>query len=193
MTSDNENHEASGVGELLSRFRAGEEDAATALYMRYARQIQSIAENETDEKMAVRVDPEGVVQSVFRTFFRRVNLGQYDVSDPDELWKLLLVIALNKLRSVAKSHRTAKRDVSKTVPLGESDKAIDKNQQALSVLEMTIQEIVSELPEGEGKIIMLRIEGFEVQEIADRCQRSKRSVERILQKFRMRLANEIQK
>lgn len=181
------------IEELLSRLREGEEDAATALYLRYARRLQTLAERQTDQKMAVRVDPEGVVQSVFRTFFRRVNMGQYHVSDSDELWKLLLVIALNKLRTQAMAHRTAKRDVDKTVSLSDSDqKKSTQDDEALLVLKMTVSEVVGELSDVERDIVWLRIQGYEIQEIADRCGRSKRSVERILQNFRKRLSGEIE-
>lgn len=180
------------ISDLIHQYRKGEDDAATALYLRYAKQLQSIAEGETSAQMAVRVDPEGIVQSVFRTFFRRVDQGQYDISDPGELWKLLLVMALNKVRATAKSHRAVKRDVSRTVSLEHSSEAAQDNDQALAVLKMTIAEIVENLPTNDRQIIMMRMEGHEVQDIARECGRSKRSVERILQKFRMRLANEIE-
>ncbi len=182
-----------GVRELLSRCRDGKEDAATALYLRYARRLQRLAESQTNQKMAVRVDPEGIVQSVFRTFFRRVSDGQYNVSDGQELWNLLLVISLNKLRSQAAKHRAAKRDVSRTFPLADSDqKSTGNDDEALTVLKMTVEEIVGVLPIVERKIIQLRIEGFEVQEIADKTKRAKRSVERILQRFREQLKKSIE-
>ena len=187
------NEEIGDIEELLSRLRDGEEDAATALYLRYARRLQTLAEKQTDQKMAVRVDPEGVVQSVFRTFFRRVNLGQYNVSDADELWKLLLVIALNKLRTEATAHRTAKRDVSKTVSLNDSNlRQSTQDNEALLVLKMTVAEVVGKLSDVEREVVWFRIQGYEIQEIADRCKRSKRSVERILQKFRKQLGSQIQ-
>lgn len=204
MTEDMNNHQndplivdeedkSPQVGELLSRCRAGQEDAATTLYLRYARRLQRLAERQTDQKMAVRVDPEGVVQSVFRTFFRRVSDGQYNVSDGEELWNLLLVISLNKLRSRATRHRAAKRDVARTTPLVDSDqKQNNQNDEALLILRMTVDEIVGKLPETERDIIRLRIEGYEVKEIAEKTRRAKRSVERILQSFRRRLKEDIE-
>lgn len=181
------------VGELLNRCRDGNEDAATALYLRYARRLQILAARQTDNKMAVRIDPEGVVQSVFRTFFRRVSDGQYNVSDGEELWNLLLVISLNKFRSQATKHRAAKRDVAKTRALDDShQQGTEQNSEALMILRMTIEEIVGSLPEVEREIIRLRIEGYEVQEIAEKTKRAKRSVERILQNFRKRLNNSIE-
>ena len=61
------------------------------------------------------VDAEEIVQSVFRTFFRRAAHGHYSVPDGEEMWKLLLVIALNKVRAAGAYHRAAKRDMRQTV------------------------------------------------------------------------------
>lgn len=174
---------------LLRRFRDGQGDAATALYLRYAQRLQRLADSQTDPRIALQVDPEGIVQSVFRTFFRRVSDGHYDVIASDELWKLFLVIALNKIRNTAAHHRAAKRNPIGVASLDDNMLATvgEQDQQALVALRLTIQEILQEVPEAQRRIVLLRIEGFEVQEIADQVGRSKRSVERLLQEFRNRL------
>lgn len=174
---------------LLRRFHDGEQDAATALYLRYAKRLQRLADAQTSPEIAVRMDPEGVVQSVFRTFFRRASQGQYEIPRGEDLWKLFLVIALNKIRTRAAHHRADKRDISRTQPLpadglmsGGSDEA------SFALLRMTIDELLAEMPDTNRKVILWRIEGRDVADIANRTHRSKRSVERILQKFRERLA-----
>jgi RNA polymerase sigma-70 factor (ECF subfamily) len=176
---------------LLRRIRGGEQDAATALYLRYADRLQALAKAQTATALAARIDPEDVVQSVFRTFFRRATEGHYDVPEGDELWKLLLVISLNKIRTLASYHRAAKRDVGATVALDAvSSPAAGHNgvrENALQILEMIIEESLSQLPAIQQEMIRLRIEGHEVAEIAVTTQRSKRTVERVLQQFRTRL------
>lgn len=174
---------------LLRRYRGGQADAATALYLRYANRLQHLADTQTDPRIALQVDPEGIVQSVFRTFFRRVSDGHYDVIESEELWKLFLVIALNKIRRSANHHRAAKRDATgvKSLDDGLLEVASERDQRALITLRMTIQETLEQVPETQRRVIMLRIEGFEVQEIADQVGRSKRSVERLLQDFRASL------
>lgn len=175
---------------LLRQFRAGSDDAATALYVRYAQRLEHLAVSRVDRKAAVRVDPEGIVQSVFRTFFRRVSGGQYDVGDREDLWKLLLVIALNKLRSEGAFHRAAKRSVTRTEVLQddvEQRSGAAGEPLSLTVLRMTVDELLGELPDDHRAIVGLRIEGYEVAEIATRTGRAKRSVERVLQAFRKRL------
>jgi RNA polymerase sigma-70 factor (ECF subfamily) len=172
---------------LLRRLRSGEQDAATALYMRYARRLQAVARTQTSAALASRFDPEDVVQSVFRTFFRRATAGQYDVPEGEELWNLLLVISLNKIRALATFHKAAKRSATTTLSLMAADspgaqQAAPEN--ALQILEMVIDEALAELPESQRAIIRLRIEGHAVDEIAGATRRSKRTVERALQQFR---------
>ncbi len=175
---------------LLRRYRGGDGDAATELYRRYAQRLLRLTSNQASPALQRRVDPEDIVQSIFRTFFRRVKLGEYDVPASDELWKLFLVIGLNKVRALAIHHQAAKRDVRQTTNEG-SDPAIDyaagKDDLALTALELTIEELLAPLPESYREVIHLRIAGHEVQEIAEKVSRSKRSVERILQDFRQQL------
>jgi RNA polymerase sigma-70 factor, ECF subfamily len=178
-------------GSLLRRFRSGEEGAATNLYMRYARRLIALARKKTQQSLNSRVDPEDVVQSVFRTFFRRVSAGNYVVPEGNSLWQLLLVIALNKIRTLAVHHRAAKRDVANTANLSLSNVnglPTTNDETALHVLELTIEELLEKFPSSYAPIVKLRIEGHDVAEIAARTGRSKRTVERVLQTFRSELA-----
>ena len=177
---------------LLSRFQSGEEDAATAIYLRYAKRLQLLARSQSGRDLAVRVDPEDVVQSVFRTFFRRASEGHYAIPDGEELWKLFLVIALNKVRELGEFHRAAKRDVGHTTALERVEEHVGDQQQlgnqAFGVLRMTVDELLDELPETQRRMVVMRIEGHGVEQISQATKRAKRSVERVLQKFRGRLS-----
>src|SRR5947208_1454870 len=105
----------------------------------------------TSRELATRLDPEDIVQSVFRTFFRRAAQGHYDVPAGEEIWKLLLVIALNKIRAVGAYHRAAKRDVRQTAGGETFDVAIEsesgRDETSLTVLKMVIDEVLAGLPE----------------------------------------------
>ncbi len=176
---------------LLRRFRIGEEDAATQLYVRYARRLEALARAQTGAALAARVDPEDIVQSVFRTFFRRAAAGQYEIPDGEELWKLFLVIALNKIRAVGAYHRAAKRDARATYSASIAEDSLahatQGDESPLRLLQMVIDELLAELPEAHRQMIELRISGHHVNEIAESTGRAKRSVERVLQQFRQRL------
>src|SRR5690349_4164578 len=131
---------------LLLRFQRGQGDAATELYLRYASRLRALVLAQRGADLAARLDPEDVVQSVFRTFFRRAAEGHYTVPQGEELWKLFLVIALYKIRDTASYHRAEKRDVSRTAQGAAFDRAAQseagRDEAALAVLQMVIDEIL---------------------------------------------------
>jgi RNA polymerase sigma-70 factor (ECF subfamily) len=175
---------------LLRRLRGGSEDAATQLYHRYAHRLRALARANTSAHLARRVDAEDIVQSVFRIFFAAASQGLYDVPAGEDLWKLLLVIALNKIRAEGVFHQAAKRDVRATAELARIDPAAepeDGNDFATSFLRLVVKDTLERMPPLERQAIELRMEGFEVAEIAHRLGRSKRTVERSLQQARIRL------
>ena len=176
---------------LLRRLQHGQVDASTELYLRYANRLLALAASQSSPDLARMVDPEDIVQSVFRTFFRRAGLGHYTVPDGEEIWKLLLVIALNKVRATGAFHRAAKRDVRRTKGGEAFDRAIEtqagSSDEAIGLLRIVVEDLLQELPSSHRRMIELRIEGHEVTDIATSVQRSKRSVERVLQDFRRRL------
>lgn len=187
MTNDNDlgQDRPTSDASLLVRIQAGEDDAATAIYSRYASRLLKLADQNSGDDLAVRIDAEDIVQSVFRTFFRRVSDGHYLIPEGDELWKLLLVIALNKVRMIAEFHRAGKRDISHTKPIGDRDYA--NKSDATQILRMTIDDVLTTLPEAHRLVVRARIDGHEIAEISELVSVSRRSVERILQSFRKRL------
>jgi len=176
---------------LLLRFRRGQDDGPTLLSLRYAGRLRALAVAQSSPGLTARVDPEDIVQTVFRTFFRRAAGGQYDVPEGEEIWKLLLVIALHKIRDAADYHRAARRDVRRTSAGAAYEQAVaaegGRDEAALAVLRLVIDEVLDALPPGHRPIVERRIEGYEVAEIAAQLQRSRRTVERVLQEFRREL------
>jgi RNA polymerase sigma-70 factor (ECF subfamily) len=177
---------------LLVRLRAGSEEAAVVLYGRYARRLRELAQAQCSAELARQVEAEDIVQSVFRSFFSGASEGCYDLPDGEELWRLFLVIALNKIRARSRFHRAARRDVRRTVSGESFDVSLEavagRDESAAALLEITMHEALEQLSEDHRQAIRLRIEGHEVAEIAARIGRSKRSAERLLQEARQHLA-----
>jgi RNA polymerase sigma factor (sigma-70 family) len=176
---------------LVRRFRQGSQDAATQLYVRYAQRLRALARTNSSTDLAGQIDPEDIVQSVFGSFFRGINQGYYDVPAGEDLWKLFLVIALNKIRAKAVYYHAAARDSRRTVsgetarPNLETVAATEDTESAF--LELALDDALGSLPPRARRIVELRVEGHEVAEIARRTGRSKRTVERILQDARRKL------
>jgi RNA polymerase sigma-70 factor, ECF subfamily len=177
---------------LLQRIRHGNQDAASVLYYRYAHRLRALVQAKRSSDLASRVDHEDIVQSVFKSFFRGVSRGSYDVPAGEELWHLFLVITLNKVRAKGVFHRAAKRDVRLTVGDDEIDGSsggLKSNHEAYLLLKMSVEEALDRLPAQHKLVTQLRMEGDEVAEIARKTGRSKRSVERILQECREKLSH----
>lgn len=177
-------------GSLLRNFRRGDQEAAKLLYLRYAERLRALARSRSSPDLARRVDDDDIVQSVFGSFFRGVIHGSYDVPAGEEIWNLFLVITLNKIRAKGAYHRASKRDVRITAGGEAVDHIADElasDQQAYTLLTMSIDEALNGLATQLQQVIRLRMEGYEVAEIAQTLQRSKRSVERLLQDGRIRL------
>ena len=181
-------------GSLLRRYKSGDQAAATRLYLKYAHRLHGLAVAQTGQDLKTRIEPEDIVQSVFRTFFRRAKDGHYQVPDGEELWKLFLVIGLHKIRDAASYHRAEKRNVQKTLSLSDNNQdfaATAPDKIAENTLQIVIDELLQRLSSSQKEIIMLRLEGMTVDDIAESTQRSRRTVERTLQKFRELLQQQL--
>jgi RNA polymerase sigma-70 factor (ECF subfamily) len=177
---------------LLQRLREGSQDAAALLYRRYAQRLRDLAKAHCSADLAKVVEPDDIVQSVFGSFFRAASQGVYQLPDGEELWKLFLVIALNKIRARARYHRAARRDVARTVGGAGFELTLEAvaraDEAAENLLQLAVDEALDRLPPQHRAAIRLRVEGYEVAEIAGRIGRSLRSTERLLQESRERLA-----
>ena len=175
---------------LLRGVKSGNEEAARLLFDRYVGRLQALAHRQLAGQISGRLDAEDVTQSIFRTLFRRLQDGQYSVPKGDSIWRLLVTIALNKIRTVGTHHRAAKRDIRRSTDLETGalgDFAPVNDESAIRLLRMTIEEVLDGLSASQQRIIELRLEGNTVSEIAAATKRSKRTVERTLQGFREKL------
>ena len=175
---------------LVHQFQEGSQAAATDLYLRYANRVRALAQAKCSPELAARLDADDIVQSVFRCFFQAARRGYYDVPAGEELWGILLVIALNKIRDARAFHTAAKRDVRLTSGGKDLEQAMENLEHAdasQAFLRIAIQEALEMLPAKHRRIVELRMDGFEIAQIAQETGRSRRSVERVLQETRKKL------
>lgn len=179
---------------LIRSVRDGDRDAADGLFERYQRKLTGLAHRGLGRDLSGRLDPEDITQSVFRTFFRRISRGQYDVPPGETIWKLLSTIALNKIRAAGVHHRAAKRDVRKStdvMDIASLSGALAGDEDALRILHLTIEEVIGVLTEPQQQIIQLRLEDRDIVSISQETGLSKRTVERVLHGFRAQLKKAI--
>jgi hypothetical protein len=105
--------------ELLSRYRAGDERAATELFQRYVERLTLLARSRLSPRLAVRADPEDIVLSAYRSFFVGVREGRFWLQRSGDLWRLLVSITLHKLYHQAQRHTAEMRSIAAEQPLNE--------------------------------------------------------------------------
>jgi RNA polymerase sigma-70 factor, ECF subfamily len=179
---------------LVCRARSGDQDAATHLYLRYHNRLTNLVRKRCSSELARWAGVEDVVQSVFATFFRRIAEGCYEVADGDTAWKVLLVMALNRVRSEATYYYAAKRDAHRNVsgPTAQEfleSKASSRQVASAHIKMVFLQDALERLPCSDRYLVGLRIEGFTVAEVAERTGRSTRTVERIIRGTRLKLSD----
>ena len=176
---------------LLRRWQAGDQNAAVELYDRYCERLLALARRRISQRLASRVDPEDVVQSVFRTFFDRAKAGKFTIEDPDDVCKLLARITLHKtLRQVA-FHKAAKRD-----PSAETGQGSDGQERLLEVLDREptpeaanafvdeLEHFLNRLRPEDRQILELRMQGYNNLEIAEQLSVSDRKIRRLMERVR---------
>ena len=180
--------------ELVSRWQSGDEAAANELFRRYADRLLALAQNRLSSRLATRVDAEDVVQSVYRSFFANARAGRYLLEQSGDLWRLLVVITLNKVRGQAVHHQADKRALDRERPLESGTEAWHGLPMAALTRQPTpldaaaladeLEHLMRDLEPKQRQVFELRLQGYTMEEIADECGRSVRTVKRVLSLIR---------
>lgn len=102
MTGEAHDSQELDTAELMRRYRAGERQVAEQLFERYAVRLCRCAEQHLSQRLKQRMDGEDVAQSVFRTFFRRVEAGRFQIDSASQLWRLLVTITVRKAQKAGR-------------------------------------------------------------------------------------------
>jgi RNA polymerase sigma-70 factor (ECF subfamily) len=99
------------AADLLKRLRAGDGEAAAELVRRYEPEIRrAVRVRLTDPRLRRVLDSLDVCQSVLGNFFVRVAAGQLELDRPENLLRLLVTMARNKVLDHARRQQAACRD-----------------------------------------------------------------------------------
>jgi RNA polymerase sigma-70 factor (ECF subfamily) len=180
--------------------RRHDDEAARLIWERYVHRLLDLAQQDLDRAVRARVGAEDVVQSAFRSYFRR--RPDYDLAGRDELWSLLVTITLNKVRNANRHHRRQKRDVRRTQSVGEAagpegggcafDLVSDEGptpDEAVALAEELERRLADLEAAGDPdlpRIAGLKPDGYANREIAEALRLTERSIERKLGRIRKR-------
>ncbi len=97
----------------VKRLARGDAQTTREFWDEYGRRMQGLAANLLNQRFQRREEPEDVVQSVCRTFFRRAGQGEFELATPNSLWCLLCAITAAKTRQKVRFHGRKKREVGR--------------------------------------------------------------------------------
>ncbi len=186
-----------GWQRLIDGLRSGDQRVIQEFCRLYAGPLEGLADQRLASRLRRRVGPEDVVQSVCRTFLRRMRAGEFTLPDSESLWRLLCSITLVKIREQARLHQRQKRDVGREVPLGTFTSGSEEPHAALEASAPSPEEaaefadqfelLISSLDNEESRLVHLKLEQYTNDEVAAQLGCSERTVRRILKRVQERL------
>jgi RNA polymerase sigma-70 factor (ECF subfamily) len=175
--------------ELMARLRVGDEDAATQIFNRFAQRLIALARARLDRLVRQKLDPEEVVQSVYKSFFLRFADGQFDLKTWDGLWALLTVITVRKCGHQIEHYHAACRDVRHEAPPPGTGKdaapgwetmARDPTPTEAAMLADTVEQLMRMLDDRDRQIVSLTLQGDAPATVSGQVGCSERTVKRVL-------------
>jgi RNA polymerase sigma factor (sigma-70 family) len=158
---------------FMRRIRAGDEQAARELVERYEPVIRrEVKMRLRDPRLYRRLDWMDICQSVLASFFLRAASGQYDLNQPDQLLRLLVVMTRHKLSKQERRHRADKRDYRLAEERDPADlegrPGAEPTPSRLVAGRELLEAFRARLSEEERMLADLRGQGYEWAEIAAR-------------------------
>ncbi len=171
--------------ELIDHFRADRSPtAADELFRRYSERVLRFLRPRVSERLASRLEPDDVAQSVFNSFFRGVSDGGFIFRQREDVWRLLVKIALHKLHNQCRRHRAAGRDVGREAgdPLTAAVSREPSPDEAAAVGD-ELDACLRDRAPRDRVILEQFIGGTSYEEIATSVDWSQRTVRRVCEQF----------
>jgi len=176
--------------EFVDRVNRNADSAAADLDRRYRERLCALVQREMARCFRAREDPEDVVQTVFRTYFRRAAKGEFHIECSSDLWALLTTIAHHKILKHAEYHRAKKRTPKAETQLPDGNQAVAGNEPEpcdVAVVTDLVEKTLHGLDGSFADVFRLRLRGCEVAEIAKQLGTKPNVVRYKLQRIRDRL------
>ncbi len=190
------------VSRWIRLLPSGSETAADELWRRFRPQLLGAARRLLGRSSRRVRDEEDVVVAAFHSLLRRAKAGEYpELTDRDQLWRLLLTITANKARNQVRDERRLRRRPGDAARRVLDLDHLEHDQQPVSpapqpdlvadVMER-LQRLLESLDDPELRRIAIgKLMGMSNEEIADEVQRSLSTVERRLRLIRSMWGREL--
>jgi RNA polymerase sigma-70 factor (ECF subfamily) len=180
--------------DLMVQLRDGRNEAAAQVFQRYANRLIELARRQLDPKLLQKVDPEDVMQSVFRSFLIRNAAGHFaEFQSWESIWAMLVVMTQRKCGRRIEYFHTARRDVRRELPEavpGQDStanlglRADEPTPSEAAMLTETLEHLMNSLPGRHRDIVALSLQGYEPAEISTEIGCTERTVYRVLERVK---------
>jgi RNA polymerase sigma-70 factor (ECF subfamily) len=178
---------------LIARWRDGDQQAAAELFQRYALRLIGLVRQNLSSRLAARLDPEDVIQSVYNSFFTGARDGRYILEHIGDLWRLLVAIALHKLHGQVQHHSAGKRAVAAEQHddsfhgLVQELRDREPSPEEATALSDLVEQLMREFDAPRRRVLELRLQGYGIEEVAAATGYCRHTVRRLLNRARRSL------
>jgi DNA-directed RNA polymerase specialized sigma24 family protein len=176
------------VSRWLEQLQAGDREVVQQLWERYFPRLVGLARARMRSVPRRSADEEDVALSAFDSFCRNAENGRFpQLHDRDDLWRLLVVITLRKASHLIRDEQRLKRGGDRrTGPVRDEiclEEILDREPTPAFAAQIAeeCQRLLRLLNDRELEAVAVwKMEGFTVQEIAERLGYAPRSIKRKL-------------
>jgi DNA-directed RNA polymerase specialized sigma24 family protein len=180
----------------LLGLREGDSLSARRLWESYYEQLVRLARRKLEGRGRLVADEEDVALSALKSFCRGMARGRFEqIADTDSLWNLLVTITLHKVLHLVRDEGRKKRGGGQRRSAIDGDMtdaeliqelvSSEPTPQVATQLAEEAERLLGMLPSPElVELAQLKMEGYTNDEIAQRWQRTARTVERKLNLIR---------
>jgi RNA polymerase sigma-70 factor (ECF subfamily) len=186
--------------DTIRGLKAGEPAVLQCLYAKLGPMLQAIAARRVAPHLQSRFDAEDVVQSTFRTFFRRAQGGQFQFEDNQRLWNLLCAITLTKLKEKVRFHERQSRAASREQSDVDSQRSGQPRTPPISAvispdaaLEFAdeFDHLLAALAPPERRLVELKLQDRTNDEAAEALGVSERTIRRMLAELQAKFERQL--
>jgi RNA polymerase sigma factor (sigma-70 family) len=181
---------------FLRRIHDGDEDAARDLLLKYEAEVRLVVRRQLPRLLRSRFDSLDFLQSVWGSFFHRVRTTPTEFDDGRHLVAFLARAAKNKVIDEYRRAGSQKGDMRREEPLwadGDRPKEVAAQIETASQVAEANEAFVKLrdlVPEERRALLELKAAGLSSREIGERLGISERTVQRVLEDLRRRVALE---
>lgn len=194
--------ETNNISHWIDQIKDGDSVAANRIWQHYFdRLVQAVRRRISGQNRAVS-DEEDIVLSVFDSFYAAAENGRFpDLSDRDDLWRLLLRMSARKVIDKRRHDMRQRRGGNvqvRSLGVGGEDEAIieaigdEPSPEMVLMMQESVEQFFSNLGVGHLRDLAgARLEGYSNAELALRFDCSERTIERRLHLIREKCQQEL--